>query len=66
MDSGKPFDPTKVPKPDTQSSLEERKEGGLGIFFMKSFMDSIKYSSIQNLNNLVMAKNLGERQKNGS
>jgi anti-sigma regulatory factor (Ser/Thr protein kinase) len=66
MDFGKPFDPTTVPKPDTQSALENRKEGGLGIFFIRNFMDSIKYTSIQNVNNLVMAKNLKERQKNGN
>jgi anti-sigma regulatory factor (Ser/Thr protein kinase) len=66
IDFGKPFDPTTVPEPDTQSTLEKRKEGGLGIFFIKNFMDSIKYTSTQNENHLVIAKNLEkENEKNG-
>ena len=67
IDYGKPFDPTTVPKPDTQSALEKRTEGGLGIFFIRTFMDSIKYFSVQNENNLVMAKNLETKgRKNGN
>jgi serine/threonine-protein kinase RsbW len=58
IDWGKSFDPTSVPKPDTQSSLNDRREGGLGVFLMREFMDSIKYTSIQNENKLVMVKNL--------
>jgi serine/threonine-protein kinase RsbW len=58
IDWGKSFDPTSVPKPDTQSSLNERREGGLGLFLMREFMDSIKYTSIQNVNKLVMVKYL--------
>ena len=34
-DSGKPFDPQTVASPDTDAKLEERKVGGLGIYFMK-------------------------------
>ena len=58
IDWGKSFDPTTVPKPDTQSNLNERREGGLGLFLMRKSMDSIKYTSNQNVNKLVMVKYL--------
>ena len=56
MDWGKAFDPTIVPKPDTESSMNERKVGGLGIFFMKKFMDEVKYVRIKDMNLLIMVK----------
>ena len=43
-DQGKAFDPTSVPPPDLAPDLEQRKIGGLGIYFMKKLMDSISYS----------------------
>jgi serine/threonine-protein kinase RsbW len=55
-DWGAPFDPTTLPKPDTQSSLEERKEGGLGIYFMRKFMDEISYIRRDDMNLLTLAK----------
>jgi anti-sigma regulatory factor (Ser/Thr protein kinase) len=42
-DRGKPFDPNKVPLPDVDASLEERKAGGLGIYMMKKLMDEVIY-----------------------
>ena len=58
IDWGKSFDPTTIPTPDTQSNLNERREGGLGLLFMRKFMDSIKYTSIHKANKLVMVKYL--------
>ena len=57
-DWGKSFDPKIVPKPDTESNLNERKEGGLGLFLINKFMDSVKYTSAQNMNKLVIVKTL--------
>ena len=37
-DDGRPFDPRSVPSPNTKTELNERKEGGLGIFLMKKIM----------------------------
>jgi serine/threonine-protein kinase RsbW len=56
IDWGKSFNPTAVPKPDTKSNLNERKDGGLGLFLMRKYMDNIKYTSTQNVNKLVMVK----------
>lgn len=42
-DSGVPFDILSVPPPDIAGSLEERSAGGLGIFFIRHFMDEVRY-----------------------
>lgn len=42
-DCGKPFDPTIIPDPDLTADLNERKIGGLGMFFMDQLMDDISY-----------------------
>ncbi len=56
MDWGKAFDPSMMPKPDTESSLRERKVGGLGLFFMRKFMDEVEYVRKKDMNLLIMAK----------
>ena len=58
MDWGQSFDPTIIPKPDTESCLNERKEGGLGIFFMRKFMDEVKYVRSKDMNLLIITKNM--------
>ena len=58
MDWGKPFDPTTIQKPDTESGLNERKIGGLGIFFMRKFMDEIEYVRSNEMNLLIIVKNI--------
>ena len=55
-DRGKPFDPTSVQPPDLNASLEERKTGGLGIYFMKTLMDEVKYEFKDGKNVLTMVK----------
>ena len=58
IDWGKSFNPTTLPKPDTRGKLNNRKEGGLGVFLMRKYMDNVKYTSIQSVNKLIMVKNL--------
>jgi len=53
-DEGKQFDPTTVQPPDLNASLEERKTGGLGIYFMKKLMDEVKYEFKDGKNVLTM------------
>ncbi|MCW4000759.1 MAG: ATP-binding protein [Candidatus Bathyarchaeota archaeon] len=55
-DWGGPFDPTTLPEPDVESGLSERKAGGLGIFFMKKFMDEVSYLRRDDKNLLTIAK----------
>lgn len=57
VDDGQPFNPDEIPLPDTISPLEDRKERGLGVFFMKRLMDEVCYDfSDPNHNTLVMIK----------
>jgi len=51
-DSGIPFDPLSVPEADTRSPLEERKIGGLGIFFMRKVVD-VAYYRYENGKNIL-------------
>jgi serine/threonine-protein kinase RsbW len=55
-DSGKSFDPQAVLTPNTEAKLDERKRGGLGIYFMKTLMQSVKYAIDDKGNELTMAK----------
>ncbi|MDR2646048.1 MAG: ATP-binding protein [Holosporaceae bacterium] len=52
VDSGIAFDPLAQADPDVESSLEERKVGGLGIFIAKQLSDELKYSRINGQNQL--------------
>ena len=51
-DSGKSFELENVPQPD----LDALPEGGMGIFIMKQFMDSVTYSREEGYNQLRMRK----------
>ncbi|HSO28062.1 MAG TPA: ATP-binding protein [Anaerolineales bacterium] len=42
-DCGRSFNPDAVPDPDLDVSLQERKEGGLGLFFMRQLMDEVHF-----------------------
>ncbi len=42
-ESGEPFDPNDVWKPDTGSAIEDRPIGGLGIYFVRKVMDEVEY-----------------------
>jgi serine/threonine-protein kinase RsbW len=56
-DQGKPFDPDLVNLPRTNSSLEERPDHGLGLFFMRRWMDSVHFDFSKNHGNtLTMIK----------
>ena len=53
-DEGKEFDPTKVEDPDITLSAEERDIGGLGIFLVHQFMESVVYCRKNGKNVLTM------------
>ena len=55
-DSGKPFDPTQQPEPDTSLGAEERGIGGLGIHLIRRYMDSVTYARSDNKNILTLTK----------
>ncbi len=57
-DWGRSWDPESVKKPDLSTDLEERKIGGLGIHFMKTFMDEVTFTEENGKNILTMLKSL--------
>ena len=57
-DSGKEFDPTKVPDSDITLSAEEREIGGLGIYLIRQIMNKVEYQRIDKRNVLTMRKQL--------
>jgi len=59
-DDGIAFNPLTVKNPDTESSLLHRPVGGLGVFFIKKFVDEIKYERIENANHITLTWNLLE------
>src|SRR5215469_16253248 len=44
VDDGQPFDPLAFPEPDLDVPKEERAIGGLGIHFVRSFVDEARYN----------------------
>ncbi|MDZ4717778.1 MAG: SpoIIE family protein phosphatase [Roseiflexaceae bacterium] len=62
-DHGRPFDPRTIPDPDLESAIDERQVGGLGIFFVREFADSIEYQHdpISGWNQLMVMKEYRER-----
>ena len=58
MDSGVPFDPLKQRDPDVSLSIDDRKEGGLGIFMVKKTMDHMVYRHEDGCNLLTIYKRI--------
>jgi serine/threonine-protein kinase RsbW len=42
-DYGRPFDPESVPEPNIHARLEQRKEGGLGLYLIRQLMDEVRF-----------------------
>lgn len=58
IDDGIEFNPLKAEAPDLDSELEDKKLGGLGIYFVKKFMDKVDYFREGNKNILKLIKKL--------
>jgi len=43
-DHGRPFDPESVPLPNLNGALQDRRVGGLGLYFMRKLMDEVHFS----------------------
>ena len=57
-DQGIEFNPLEKEDPDLDSSVKERKIGGLGIYIVKNIVDNVEYQRINNENILRLEKNL--------
>jgi anti-sigma regulatory factor (Ser/Thr protein kinase) len=49
-DNGQPFDPTEVPDPEVNRSLEDMPIGGLGIHLVRALTDGFDYKRIDDRN----------------
>ena len=54
----KRFDITKSPEVDINKPLNERKDGGLGLFLVKKIMDEVKYDYKNGNSRITIVKNL--------
>lgn len=55
-DDGVPFDPTNLEAPDVNLPAEDRRIGGLGVFFAKQVMDSVVYERRGDYNVVTLTK----------
>lgn len=61
IDDGRPFDPlTDAPEPDTESGIEDRAVGGLGIHLVRTMMDDVAYRREENKNHMRLVKRRSE------
>jgi serine/threonine-protein kinase RsbW len=56
IDDGIEFNPLQLPEPDLESSVEDRKIGGLGIHFVRKLMHDVKYRRENDQNILFLKK----------
>ena len=61
-DGGIPFNPLEKEEPDFTIPLEDRKIGGLGIFMVTKYMDTVTYERTGEENILTVMKNV-KKQK---
>lgn len=58
IDDGIAFNPLSKEDPDLNASVEDRAIGGLGIHFVKTIMDSVRYERSNKKNVLIMTKSV--------
>lgn len=60
-DDGRPFDPLNdAPEPDTESALEERAIGGLGVHLVRTMMDEVRYRHEAGRNRTTVVKRISK------
>ncbi len=57
-DDGDAFDPFQIATPDLSLAIEDRPIGGLGIYLVRSYMDSCEYHYIDHRNQVILTKRL--------
>ena len=55
-DNGQSFNPSEVPSPNLSENLEEREAHGLGLYFIRQWMDDVQFITGGKHNKLVMVK----------
>lgn len=57
-DNGKPFDPTIPGNPNPDVPLDEKQVGGLGIFLVRQYTDTLAYRRENNKNIVTLTKKI--------
>ena len=61
IDDGKPFNPLEdAPEPDTESSIEDRPIGGLGLFLVRTMTEDLRYRWEDSKNHSTMVMRISE------
>ncbi len=61
IDGGKPFNPLEdAPEPDTESSIEDRPIGGLGLFLVRTMTEDLRYRREDSKNHSTMVMRISE------
>jgi serine/threonine-protein kinase RsbW len=55
-DKGRSFNPAAVPPPDLDQDLEDRQAHGLGLFFIRQWMDEVRFVTHGSENVLTLVK----------
>lgn len=58
IDNGMLFNPLDLSEPDVDIPMEEREQGGLGVFLVKQFSDSVSYNIDSGKNHLTIIKTM--------
>jgi serine/threonine-protein kinase RsbW len=59
-DRGCSFDPSSVPDPDVDTEIQDRQEGGLGLYLMRNLMDDVRFEFSSDAGNvLTLVKHKG-------
>ena len=58
VDDGKPFDLTQAPVPDLDAPVEQRAIGGLGLHFVRTMMDEVRYHRDGSCNRVTLVKRI--------
>ena len=65
-DAGMPFNPFEREPPDLTLPMEDRPIGGLGIFMVIKYMDSVTYNYAGGENILTLVKNITKSSKHNT
>ncbi|HZS09469.1 MAG TPA: ATP-binding protein [Blastocatellia bacterium] len=64
IDTGKGFDPTKIPQEELNKLVAQRKSGGLGMRLIKTLMDEVQYEIVPGQKNeLRMTKRITKKDE---
>jgi serine/threonine-protein kinase RsbW len=59
-DNGIPFNVLELPNPDLTASIEDREVGGLGVYYVRTLSDSVKYEHTEKNNVIQIKKRLSK------